>query len=348
METDATIKENEPMTDQESLSPKPRVRVVMSRIDPRTGEQKDFDSELAPTGADKTRNVEYVSVLRKTLSSDGRNRGCIELNDEELLALLRKLLRQYPDHCFLGDIVSLRTPYEALIMNWDLLWEESGKEGSDEKEKQARLDLREVLKAILSGSGSSKLDLYLEMRDSLKSQRSITFESLWTIFPPGTIVYGRLFLKYDQVFMVHDNVQLWPRAGWTERSGSPRKWKLKCWIYDYTGRAFSRRVVTLYFGEFEGTKPISSLPYYPLEEHTNRAEVRARLLESGKLFRQYCTAKEEDRIYKYNGEAVFDGKGFRGVKSDITVSQPFPIVLNAIDQLRSYSPPYFTWSFSRF
>lgn len=78
--------------------------------------------------------------------------------------------------------------------------------------------------------------------------------------------------------------------------------------------------MALTFEEFEGEKPISSLPYYPLEEHKNRVEIETRLLESGKLFRKYCTAEEGDKMYQYTGEAILDKKGFRGVQADRNVS----------------------------
>ncbi|KAL9625328.1 MAG: hypothetical protein Q9160_000391 [Pyrenula sp. 1 TL-2023] len=298
-----------------STESEPRVRAVTSRIDPKTSERKDFDSEQAIPDPSVPKKFDYVSLLRRTISEHGANYGDIEIYTSGLRNILQRLLRHYPYHYFMGDTVKIPSPYEPLILNWDTLWEESGKEDTDEKEKQARSDLRELLEKLLSGSGSAQLDSYMQARDSLQRQNTITFDALWTIFPPGSMVYGRLFLRSHQIFIVEDNLTPWPRDDRSRRSTAPLVWKLNCWTYDFTGKEFRRRVVTLRFEEFEGTKPISSLPYYPLEAHKDRKEIEAQLLARGKLFKTYCTADEDERMYNYNGEAVFDKKGFRDVQA---------------------------------
>ena len=79
----------------------------------------------------------------------------------------------------------------------------------DGKDEQARLDLGLLLDTLSSGSGDQKLDKYLKVRESSKEQK-MTFESLWTIFPPGTLVYGKVFQGQDQIFIVQGNVRPWP------------------------------------------------------------------------------------------------------------------------------------------
>jgi len=285
------------------LSPKlkSRVRIVTSRIDTETKERKDFDSDKALQDS-KSSRLEYALLLRKTIDGKEGDDGEIEIYDADLLNLLRKLLEHYPGHFFEGDTVTIPSPYEPLIQNWDLLWEESQKEGS-EKDQKAKSDLRELLETILKGSGDTRLDSYMQMRDSLKKQSCITFTALWTIFPPGTIVYGRLFLRRHQIFIVEDSLEVWPKYDQSSRSNT---WDLQCWTYDFTGKDFLRKAVILSFQAFQGMKPISSLPYHPLEDNDKREEIQTELLKSGKMFRKYCTAEEGDRMYKYSGQPIFN------------------------------------------
>ena len=299
---------------EENPTPKPRVRIVNSRIDTETKERKDFDSEQI---SDSTTRRDYALLLRKNLEEENEeNDGDIEIYDDALLKLLRELLRHYPGHFFEGNPVTIRSPYEPLIQNWDLLLAESKKETLGKKDR-ARSDLGELLETILKGSGDAKLDVYMRVRDSLKKQGSTTFDALWTIFPPGTVVYGHLFLKTDQIFIVEDNLRPWPREDNRSRSGTPKIWELKCWTYDFTGKVFLRKAVKLPFEQFQGTKPISALPFYPLEAMSSvkRETIEAKLLKSGRTFRKYCTAEEGDRMYKYKGQAIFDKKGLRDLQA---------------------------------
>jgi len=289
-----------------------RIHIVNSKMDD-DGERRDHPLSSKDTLDASSKKEEYVAILRRNLEE---NEGELEVFDPDLRELLKKNLAHYPYHYFIGQRMKIRSPYEPFILNWDLL-QETGKETSDETDKQARMDLRDLLKAIESGSGDTKLDSYLKAREDLIKQKSITFEALWTIFPPGTIIYGQIFLKnQDQIFIVEDNQRPWPMEG-SRRSGTLRPWVLNCWTYDFTGKHFQRRRVALSFDSFDGPKPIESLPFYPLSalESNRRTEIESRLLKRGELFRKFCTADRDHRMYEYKGEAIFEKQGF-GVRSD--------------------------------
>lgn len=253
----------------------------------------------------------YAFQLRKLIyGPDDDDEGEVEIFSPDLRLLLKRLLKHYPYHHFLGDTVTLNSPYECLVLNWDLLVSEANQPGLNEKDQLARDDLRLLLNTIKEGSGEERLDDYFKIRDTLKASRSITFQNLWTIFPPGTVVYSRQFLKHDQIFIVQDNVRVWPRQGNRARFG------LYCWTYDWNGQVFQRRPITLSIDYFEGPRPIASLNVHPLEDTENEEEVKQRLLARGKLFRKYCTVPKESRMFKYSGKCVVDRKGFRGVSAN--------------------------------
>ncbi|PQE26995.1 AAA family ATPase protein [Rutstroemia sp. NJR-2017a BVV2] len=286
-----------------------RVNIVNSKVD-EDGERRDHPSSLKQK-SDASLKDGYAAILRRNLSLEN---GELEIIDPALRALLKKILPHYPGHYFVGENVEMYSPYEPFVLNWDMLHEEAKRETENE-DKQARLDLKDLLKAIESGSGDKKLDSYFKVRDTLVKQKSITFESLWTIFPPGTIIYGKIFLNQDQIFIVDDNERPWPREG-TRRSRTPDRWNLNCWTYDFTGKDFQRRRVVLSFDSFDGPKPIESLPFYPLSaiELKRRREIETRLWDRGKRFRTFCISGKDNRMYQYTGAAILDKRGF-GIQS---------------------------------
>lgn len=218
------------------------------------------------------------------------------------------------------------SPFEAFVHNFDLLQTVAAEinEQDNEQKKQARKDL-ELLLGVISGgsSGDEKLNKYFKMRDSYLSDGTIQFDDLWTIFPPGALIYGKPFQGEEQVFVVADNWSPWPRI--RDHPSTWKPWGLACWVYDWTGAEFKRTPFDVKIEGFEGRKPVTSLPYYPLEsmETSELRSIKAKLTARGKKFRKYCEAKEGSRMFEYAGAAIHGMKGFTGMGQDGTVSQPF-------------------------
>ncbi|KAL9004062.1 MAG: hypothetical protein Q9188_003097 [Gyalolechia gomerana] len=296
-----------------------RAKVFINKVDKETGERQDnLPQDSTPSAFPATTDTTYAFTLRKYVYDDREpeeNSGEIEINDQGLWDLLKGLLGHYPYHIFQGQPVTITSPYEPLVLYWDILGEAAGKTTNDEKDKQARSDLRLLLDTIRSSSGDPKLDKYLKNRDSSKEQKSVTFETLWTIFPPGSLIYGQPFLGQDQIFIVQDCSRPWPYR----RRGSPNEqvpWILLCWVYDWDGKMFKRMGVRLEFEHFDGNKPITSLPYYPFELNERFAVIKEKLIEQGKKYRRCCTAEKGSRMFDYVGEAIFAKRGFSGVQGD--------------------------------
>ena len=299
-----------------------RARILINRFDPATGERKDQDqlpNDTVPE-VSKVPDSSHAFLLRKNVDgNDGEdNDGELEIVSRDLWNLLKQLLRHYPYHTFQGDPVTIHSPYEAIILNWDKLENAAGERSADEKDNQARLDLGLLLDTISSGSGDPKLDKYFKIRESNKEQRSVTFESLWTLFSPGVLVYGKPFLGQDQIFIVQDNLRAWPL---TRRKDS--KWALQCWTYDWDGKIFKRMALRLEIEDFNGNRPITSLPFYPIDYHQQPETLKKRLVERGAKYRKFCTAKQGSRMFDYKGDVVFGKKGFSGITGgDDEVSLP--------------------------
>ncbi|ORY63320.1 AAA family ATPase [Pseudomassariella vexata] len=292
-----------------------RFRILVNRYDSSSGERKDFEPKDSDAASKDKQSTKYAWQLRKVIDQDEEDYSEIEIFGKPLRDLLQRLLHHYPYHLFLGDIVILVSPYEPLVHNWCLLYKETAKDGGDENEKIARNDLKEMMETIRQGSGDPKLDEYFKVRESLRASRSITFSNLWTIFPPGMLVYGRPFMKQPQVFIVMENDLTWPV--FNPRSHTHKTWELGCFTYDWTGQRFKRRLIKLRIDSFEGQKPIATLPIQPWEGMEKANDIKKQLLERGRIFRKYCTLPSERRLFKYAGKAIVNRSGIRGVVPDM-------------------------------
>ncbi|ETS88013.1 hypothetical protein PFICI_01841 [Pestalotiopsis fici W106-1] len=105
----------------------------------------------------------------------------------ELGSLLRTVVKSYTLHPLSEGTLKLISPFYQIIHHWDALESETQKEGGTEEDQTARSDLRDLLSQLSEWSGDANLDRYMQARRDLVFADSITFEALWTIFPPGTL-----------------------------------------------------------------------------------------------------------------------------------------------------------------
>lgn len=250
----------------------------------------------------------------------------IEIISLGLWNLLKTHLGHALYHTFRGDTPrTLYSPYDDLVYCFDELQEIAEQEPTTiHEDNQARQDLSKLLEVISGGSsGDMNLDRYFKERPSYKEvmlegkrkPREIHFVNLWTVFQPGMLVYGKPFQNQDQLFLVRDNPRLWPSQ---EKGRDYDPWTLWAWSYDWKDGRFVRNDVILVFEEFEGRRPLSSLPYAPLDalEDSKAKTIKEQLIKRGKMFREICECKDDERLFKYTGKAIPEKKGFSGMKID--------------------------------
>ncbi|KAK6337267.1 hypothetical protein TWF730_002673 [Orbilia blumenaviensis] len=254
--------------------------------------------------------------MQELFSSEEEDSSEIDIVNPDLWGLLKEHLGYYPNHVFRGGPITLFSPYDAFIFNWDDLQNAAAQVPKDEKDKQAREDLKLLLDVISGGSsGDAKLDKYFKARDVCVEQQKVQFDDLWTLFPPGALIYGKPFQGQDQLFIVQDNMVPWPEHD--DRPQQLLPWRLKCWTYDWTGEVFRRTSFMLLFEPYDGYRPISALPYFPFEHHPDHDKVKSELVDRGKRFQKLCTAGEGSRLFEYKGDTIFGKKGFSGlIQSD--------------------------------
>lgn len=310
---DASFKQS---SEKKEIGPKSCVKILISKIDPKTGQRRDDpDGDLSSATVQPTDRSQALTLRKKVYAIAEKNNGEIDIINQDLWDLLKDLLGHYSYHIFQGPPVTLESPYVPLVRYWEKLERASEVKPKDANDKQARSDLKRLLETISTSSGDLKLDKYFKTRDSNEEQKSVTFESLWTIFTPGSLVYGKVFQEQDQVLIVLDSVGSWPYFP----DHVPREitfWKLNCWTYDWDGKKFKRRRLDLKFEHFDGHKPITSLPYYPFELNKHHAAIRNNLIEQGRKYKLFCDAIQGSRLFEYVGEAICVIKGFSAVQGD--------------------------------
>ncbi|KAI0593506.1 P-loop containing nucleoside triphosphate hydrolase protein [Biscogniauxia sp. FL1348] len=303
----------------EEQSP-PRAKVVIQKWSDEASAMKDHDFDIKQVREVKSTDENELPkekpkqayILRKVIPKDDDEEeyGELEIIGPELANILQKTITSYTLHPASEGIIKLYSPYRQIIHHWEDLQREALLEEGSEEERVGRSDLNLLLCQLQQWSGDVKLDEYFRIQGDLVPMNNITFETLWTIFPPGTLVYSKPFMKQDQLFVVLDNWCTWPGPNTFRRRNDPQVWNLECFTYDWDGNNFHRYSITIPIEEFEDTKPIATLPVYPWEYVSKKDEIEKKLFSRGQKFREICTASANGHMFKYEGQAMVEKKGF--------------------------------------
>ena len=308
------------------------------------------ETDVTPTikeGKEKQETTAHAMTVLRAFKSDGKyNYSEITINDDGLTSLLLHALGHEPwlRHMKTLSFLSL---FEPIIHNWSVLDDLANNDtskpivrdlhrelenkgnisaatsgdqlaplratGSLEK---AKADLRMLLDEVCRTPG---LELYFNSAREMQEKTStVSFEYLWTIFPPGELVVGKPFMDRWQAFTVK-----YCSEGYKRKRNSGEKWILECWTYDWNGTFFRRVPVEFAFDEFKATKSITSLPCYPLKFHSDNSDgvggqnsgeaLKQDLVKRGERYRELCLKRKGRQIFDYEGELLARGTGVRNI-----------------------------------
>ncbi|KAL8948419.1 MAG: hypothetical protein Q9222_005397 [Ikaeria aurantiellina] len=248
--------------------------------------------------ADSSTTKHSLTVLRSFNDKGKYTHSDITIDNDALRALLLDAFAWHPwfRDRDLGSVI-FASHYEPIIHNWDRLNDLATNDKSKsvvsdlykriethegvpdklskalaplkdpEALQKAASDLKLLLEEVQSTPG---LETYFsDIRAAQEESQIVSFDWLWTIFPPGEVVYSTTaFLGRPQAFIVKNCSEITRKE---PRTGN-RFWDLDCWTYDWDGTSFDRVPVVLTFEYFRGTKPISQLPCYPLRFHKTSSD----------------------------------------------------------------------------
>ena len=265
----------------------------------------DVDGRRDPTADEKEADHDYAFIWTTRFDEAGKYSGTVvQIESDRLAQLLRDNLSHhaaFPRH---DTVMRFRSPFAVLIHNWARLKRASEARVGDDESSSARRDLKQLMKQV---STTIEVAQYFLEFDPSRSPKptTINFEYLWTLFPPGCLVYSTPVMEKDQVFIVQD---------WDESSdkNNKRVFVLTCWSYDWDGTTFNRIPYDFKIEAFSGTKSINTLDHYPLEYYRNEQQLRNRLMVRGKKYRELCICKSGAQLFSYNGPCIEGQKGITG------------------------------------
>ena len=271
----------------------------------------------------KTHAFTYRKRLRTRRERDGEqvlkaSGSEFEVHFQPLQKLLERLTRRFAQS---GVTKVWESPFESIVFSWDDLAKEAartdfdatkGEAGESEEDvKVARMDLAELMRMISTSSGDEALDRYFRTREDLAKTRTITFETLWTLFPQGSLVLSRPFLEEEQVFVVASFKTDTRHVYYNDERQTT--FNLVGYSFDWDGTAFNRVPFEFKIAEFQDKKGVFELPVYPLQMHRSRDggdhgkgvidTLKADLIARGKLYRDYCIAERGKQTFQYQGMA---------------------------------------------
>ncbi|TKA79105.1 hypothetical protein B0A49_01828 [Cryomyces minteri] len=234
------------------------------------------------------RNVKVYNDPRKVMAIHS-----IVVQSPLLKKLLEDVLVGYPGVTVGLQRLEFSGRVEPLIHRWSGLKDaivklKNTKQDGNSEDGQVNIQIlehAELLHDLLTTEFKNLIDASQDM----KSKGVMTYENLWTLFQPGSMVYSRQGGQ-DRVFKLHS-----AKYG-QDRNGNNVFW-VTCQYIDFDGTRFGTNKLNTSIQAYNGTKSINSLPTFPLEFHAHRDDIRERVIERGGRFESYAGSH-----YKaYNG-----------------------------------------------
>ncbi|CAI7655887.1 unnamed protein product [Penicillium glandicola] len=114
---------------------------------------------------------------------------------------------------------------------------------------------------------------------SLLEERQITWDLLWTIFPPREVIIAPRFgtLCEEQALNLNN-------SNYSARANDQPYFSASGQIIKHDGRDFGTATVQLEIDKYEGARTIGSLSFFPIKHHDQESTVRERLIARGNKF----------------------------------------------------------------
>ena len=239
--------------------------------------------------AENAETAKYALLIRNTKCYDGRKKLQIDsvvVQSPLLKDALGVVLKDYPGITTSLDRLTFKAPFQPFIHRWRNLLD--ALETEKDPETKSHLELfHRVIEAELRDD--------LKARDDFILNGVITFDTIWMIFEPGTIVFA---VQDGQNCAAKFN-----NGSYQQTRCGTKIYSLGSQMIDWDGQNFGFNNTNFSVGEFEGTKKITKLSAYPLEYHPNLNKIKDELIARGKAFEKLSGYHYK----KYQGVAIGQG-----------------------------------------
>jgi hypothetical protein len=244
----------------------------------------------AVVAAENAETARFAFLVRNKISYDSRKTleiDSIIVQSPLLKEALGVVLKDYPGITTSLQRLVFQAPFQPFVHRWT--------------------KLVDVLETTTDGAMRAHLKLfhkvlYEELKDSIAAKNDlvangvITFEHLWTIFEPGVLVYG-IDQGKECIFELQS-------ANYQQDQSGLSYLHLYCRGIDWDGDKFGSSSQHLCNFEFEGTKPITRLAYFPLGFHPHEQDLISRLTARGRVFQKFAGY----HFMAYRGTALTYGR----------------------------------------
>jgi hypothetical protein len=212
---------------EQSGSPiRERVLFIEARYDVEKDSLQEVVLDKATIGENKPPSYNDHAFVWKRIFDKGESDSHIEIviGDVELKNLLAYNLRDLPGHRD-GEQMTFYQPFFPLVLSWQRLQDVANRK-ADEEVSVAQDDLKLLLELL---EGSKRLKPYFDALENYTKDKTMAWEFLWTIFPPGHLIFATPF-NVPQAFLVAD-------CDFTNIDQDEEEVVVYCWTY---GSTFSR------------------------------------------------------------------------------------------------------------
>lgn len=199
----------------------------------------------------------------------------IEVQSPRLRKILTALLHDYPGWNTKGTPFTFFPPFPPFFHKWERLSSPLSEFG-DPGDAAGEMEM-----ALLRDELTPSLDPLIATLNNIKETGAVSFDNLWMIFAPGTLVAGR---EDGQL-----SVGRLLRIEFVEESESllgrdPPKWRLKLARIDWNGSYCGYTVGFVEVAEFKDLKHIQDMATFPLHFMRDHEKVREALVMRGRRF----------------------------------------------------------------
>ncbi|KAK4223081.1 26S proteasome regulatory subunit 4 [Podospora fimiseda] len=281
-----------------------RVAYVDQVFDHSVGQTR----QIKTVKASSNRNKRKILVVRRIFDIKGiYERTEVEIHSDRLAKVLREI------NTDVEGITLLATPPKAPLQ---IFYHNTEAFNERLRDAKAADPIDESLVEDLQVAVDFVDDEFRQLRDTLAQllpSGEITWDLLWTLFPPNSLVYRRhQYIDDDQILKVrsiHVAEDKWDKSKICE---------LNCHVVTDDGVKFGRAIEPfwMYIPEYLGSKPIADLRIFPLKYHPDADKIRAMAVERGRRF----VKLKPHQLVQTSGAALSE-------KRDKFVFRPFPLKL---------------------
>ena len=204
--------------------------------------------------------------------------SAVDIQSPLLVAALKDIFKPLGTFLEIHETAKLTAPFKPLYFGYDSIIDLYDRTYNDTVLKEHLHLLKELLN-----------DLFGDTMTRLKNLREsgfICYDLAWTYFPKGSIVYCGA-KDCERLYRVLDTSYDGKNRGVMTVSGQE---------IAFNGTKFEWRPASVEIKAFNGNIPITSLKDYPLSFHKNPEQVKAKLIERGKLVLEYQDLKYRECI----------------------------------------------------